>query len=114
MLGGPPLYLEGFRVGTAQLEQGLRNLECIVAAVPVVILEHHVLRDESWKQKLTVPYDQASKAGHSVVTAAEYLGSENVFLESKRRQLYLEFPTSAEFKQWTKTLNSNNIAKPPL
>jgi hypothetical protein len=114
MLGGPPLYLEGFRVGTAQLEQGLRNLERVVAAVPVVILEHHVLRDESWRQKLTEPYGQASKAGHSVVTAAEYLGSENVFLESKRRQLYRDFLPSAEFKQWTKTLNSKNIAKPPL
>ena len=27
MLGGPPLYLGGFRVELAQLEQGLRNLE---------------------------------------------------------------------------------------
>jgi hypothetical protein len=114
MLGGPPLYLGGFGVDVAQLEQGLRNLERIVQAVPVVILEHHVLRDESWQQKLTEVYDQASKAGHSVVTAAEYLGTENVFLESKRRQLYRDFPPSAEFKQWTKTLNSNHIAKPPL
>jgi len=114
MLGGPPLYLGGFRVGMVQLEQGLRNLERIVAAVPVVILEHHVLRDESWKEKLTELYDQSLKAGHSVVTAAEYLGSENAFLESKRKQLYSDFPPSAEFKQWTKTLNSRNIAKPPL
>jgi hypothetical protein len=114
MLGGPPLYLGGFRVDMVQLERGLRNLQRIVATVPVVILEHHVLRDESWKQKLTELYDQASKAGHSVVTAAEYLGSENVFLESNRKQLYRDFPPSAEFKRWTKTLNSNSIAKPPL
>jgi hypothetical protein len=114
MLGGPPLYLGGFRVDMVQLEQGLRNLERIVAAVPVVILEHHVLRDESWKEKLPELYDQASKTGHSVVTAAEYLGSENVFLESKRRQLYCDFPPSVEFEQWTKTLKSDNIAKPPL
>ena len=114
MLGGPPLYLEGFRVDTAQLKQGLRNLGSIVAAVPVVILEHHVLRDESWKQKLTELYNQALKVGHSVVTAAEYSGSENVFLESNRRQLYCDFPPSAEFKRWIKTLGSDNIAKPPL
>jgi len=114
MLGGPPLYLEGFRVDTVQLEQGLRNLARVLAAVPMLILEHHVLRDESWKQKLAELYDQASKAGHSVVTAAEYLGIENVFLESKRRQLYRDFPPSAEFKRWTKTLNSDNVAKPPL
>jgi predicted metallo-beta-lactamase superfamily hydrolase len=67
-----------------------------------------------WKEKLAELYDQASKVGHSVVTAAEYLGSEKVFLESKRRQLYRDFLPSAEFNRWTKTLNSDNIAKPPL
>jgi len=114
MVGGPPLYLGGFKVEAAQLEQALRNLERVVAAVPVVIVEHHVLRDELWKEKLTEVYHQASRAGHSVVTAAEYSGCENEFLESNRRQLYRDFPPSAEFKRWTKTLNSNNIAKPPL
>ena len=114
MLGGPPFYLGGFRVDMAQLEQGLRNLESIVQAVPVVILEHHALRDESWKQKIGEVYQQASKAGHSVMTAAEYLGNENLLLESKRKQLYRDFPPSTEFKQWMKTLNSKKIAKPPI
>ena len=83
-------------------------------AVPLVIVEHHALRDESWKQKIAKVYQQASRAGHSVMTAAEYLGNENVFLESKRKQLYRDFPPSAEFKQWMKTLSNKKIAKPPL
>ena len=49
MLGGPPLYLGGFRVEWAQLERGLANLERIVEAVPLVVLEHHALRDEQWR-----------------------------------------------------------------
>jgi uncharacterized protein len=114
MLGGPPFYLGGFRVDMAQLEQGLRNLESIVQAVPVVILEHHALRDESWKQKIDKVYQQASKAEHSIMTAAEYSGNENLFLESKRKQLYRDFPPSTEFKQWMKTLNNKKIAKPPI
>jgi hypothetical protein len=114
MLGGPPLYLGGFRVDVAQLDKGLRNLERIVAAVPSVIVEHHVLRDEGWKPKLNGVFEQASKVGHSVLTAAEYLGNENVFLESKRKQLYRDFPPSAEFNQWMKTLSSQKIAKPPI
>ncbi len=114
MLGGPPFYLGGFRVETAQLERGLRNLKRIVQSVPLVIVEHHALRDESWKEKIAEVYQQASKAGHIVVTAAEYLGNENVFLESKRKRLYRDFPPSAEFKQWMKTLNNKKIAKPPL
>ena len=114
MLGGPPLYLGGFRVEMAQLEQGLRNLERIVEAVPVVILEHHALRDESWRPKMETVYQKASASGHSIVTAAEYAGKENLFLESKRKQLYREHPPSPEFKAWMKTLNNKTIAKPPV
>jgi len=114
MLGGPPLYLAGFRVDPSQLEQGLKNLERIVRAVPLVILEHHALRDESWKQKISLVYEQAAKAKHSIVTAAEYLGNENLFLEFRRKQLYHDHPPSAEFKQWIKTLNNKKIDKPPI
>ena len=34
MIGGPPLYLGGFRVEMAQLEQGLRNLERLLKRCP--------------------------------------------------------------------------------
>ncbi len=114
MLGGPPLYLGGFRVEMAQLEQGLRNLATIVQRVPLVILEHHALRDESWKQKMGKIFQQAAEAGHRIVTAAEYAGKENQLLESKRKQLYRDHPPSEEFKQWMKTLNNKKIAKPPI
>jgi len=114
MLGGPPFYLEGFRVDSNQLEQGLRNLNKIVEAVPLVIVEHHALRDEFWKEKIGSVYQKASKAGHGVMTASEYSGNENVFLESKRKHLYSDFPPSAEFNQWIKTLGSEKIGKPPL
>ncbi len=114
MLGGPPLYLGGFRVELAQLERGLRNLERIVEAVPLVILEHHALRDESWRSKMDGVFQKASQSGHRILTAAEYAGKENLFLESKRKQLYRDHTISAEFKQWTKTLNNKKIAKPPL
>jgi len=114
MLGGPPFYLGGFRVAEAQLEQGLRNLKSIVQAVPMVIVEHHALRDDSWRQKIAEVTQQASAAGHRVLTAAEYLGNENVFLEAKRKQLYRDTPPSTEFKLWMKTLGNKKIAKPPL
>ncbi len=114
MLGGPPLYLGGFRVEVSQLEAGLKNLERIVEAVPLVILEHHVLRDESWRPKMEMVFQKANQTGHIIQTAAEYAGKENLFLESKRKQLYQDHPTSEEFKQWTKTLNNKKIAKPPI
>jgi predicted metallo-beta-lactamase superfamily hydrolase len=114
MLGGPPFYLGGFRVKIAQLEQSLKNLERIVETVPLVILEHHPLRDEMWKSKMGEVFQQASQLGHSIVTAAEYIGRENLFLESRREQLYREQPPSDEFKKWIKTLNMKKISKPPI
>lgn len=114
MMGGPPLYLEGGRVSARQIKQALLNLERIAEAVPLVILEHHALRDEAWRDKLSDVLAKAQARGHSIITAAEYTGKENLFLEAKRKQLYYEQPVSEEFKQWTKTLNGKTITKPPI
>ncbi len=114
MVGGPPTYLQGFRVDESKIHQAMLNLERIVSVVPIVVVEHHALRDELWQQKLAGVFEKAEEAGHRVVTAAEYTGKDNLFLESKRKQLYLEQPPSQEFMQWTKTLTGKNIAKPPI
>ena len=63
MIGGPPLYLGGGRVAEAQMKQALRNLERIVDAVPLVILEHHALRDEAWRPKMEGVFQKASREG---------------------------------------------------
>jgi len=114
MIGGPPLYLGDVRVEMAQLEQGLWNLEQIVEEVPLVILEHHALRDEAWRPKMDAVFQKACLLGHRILTAAEFVGKENLLLESKRKQLYLDQPPSAEFKIWMKRLNDKKIAKPPI
>lgn len=114
MLGGPPLYLGGFRVNPSQIEKALSNLERIVASVPLVVLEHHTLRDEEWRSKTEKAFQIANSFGHKLVTAAQYAGKENNFLESKRKELYQTHPPSSEFRAWMKTLNNKKIAKPPL
>ena len=114
MLGGPPFYLLGSRINMSQLKQGLRNLKQIVEEIPLVILDHHALRDESWKPKIEDVFQKAYEDRHYIVTAAEYSGKENTFLESKRKQLFREYPPSDEFRLWMKTLNGSKIVKPPL
>jgi uncharacterized protein len=114
MVGGPPFYLGGFRVEQSQLDLGLGNLGRIVEAVATVILEHHALRDEFWMQKTMQVKEKASLLGHRILTAAQFLGLENNFLESQRKRLFKDFPPSAEFCQWMKTLNEKKIDKPPL
>lgn len=115
LVGGPPFYLSSFKVDEAQLQLGLKNLESIVEHVPVTILEHHALRDEEWLQKTKQVYDVALRVGHSVLTAAEFVGVKSNFLESKRKQLYLAEPPSKEFEKWMREgLTGKSITKPPI
>lgn len=114
MLGGPPLYLAGSRVDETQINFALKNLEHIVEAVPNVILEHHTLRDELWREKCLAVLQKANKAGHNLSSAAEYLGKDVNLLEAKRKQLYNDYPPSEKFERWIKTLNNKNISKPPI
>jgi len=115
MVGGPPFYLGSFKVDEAQLQEGLDNLTVLAKTVPVTILEHHALRDESWQQRTQPVYEAASKAGNTVETAAEFAGEENVFLESRRRRLYVENPPSREFEKWMReSSDKKSICKPPL
>ncbi|MCW4047915.1 MAG: hypothetical protein NWE99_10235 [Candidatus Bathyarchaeota archaeon] len=115
MVGGPPFYLGGFKVTETQLNLGVKNLADVVENVPLTVLEHHALRDETWREKIRSVHDAALRTGHDVVTAAEYLGVENVFLESRRRQLYLDNPPSKEFEKWMREISTGKIiAKPPI
>lgn len=115
MLGGPPFYLSGFKVSEAQLQVGLKNLTALVETVPLTILEHHALRDESWRQRTKQVYAKAAVVGHKVMTAAEFAGQENRFLESRRKMLYIENPPSREFEKWMrKDLTQKGSIKPPV
>jgi len=101
VLGGPPLYLEGVRVEKTSIQQGLENASTIVGKVPKVIFEHHVLRSSNWKEQAGMVIEGAAKAGHEVVTAAEFLGEQPMLLESLRERLYEEEPPSEEFMKWS-------------
>jgi predicted metallo-beta-lactamase superfamily hydrolase len=115
MVGGPPFYLGGFKVDEAQLQLGLKNLVAVVENVPLTILEHHALRDESWQKRAKQVYDVAVETGHRVITAAEFAGDRNNFLESKRKTLYVENPPSKEFEKWMRQgLTEKSHVKPPI
>jgi predicted metallo-beta-lactamase superfamily hydrolase len=115
IVGGPPLYLAGFHVKDKDAEQGMKNLEEIVKTVPITILEHHILREERWRELSKSVFEVAAKAGHLVLTAAEYAGKENNLLESKRRQLYEIEPPSPEFQRWMKLpISKRKVTKPPI
>lgn len=63
--------------------------------VSTVVVEHHLLRDERWKEQMADLYEVAEKRDVNVVSASEYLGRENDLLEARRRQLYSDEPVES-------------------
>jgi hypothetical protein len=115
MVGGPPSYLAGFGVDEEQVEIGFKNLEKIVETVPCTILEHHILRDGSWREKTKNVFDKANKAGCEILTAAEFLGEQNSILEATRKRLFVENPPSKEFEKWMReSTDTKQHIKPPI
>jgi predicted metallo-beta-lactamase superfamily hydrolase len=114
IIGGPPAYLSGL-VKPEQIQIGMQNLEKLVQSVPATILEHHLLREENWRETSQSIFDIASKKGHSVITAAEFLNEDNNLLESRRKLLFETEPPSAEFEKWMKmSLAKRKLVKPPI
>jgi hypothetical protein len=85
---GPMTYMLGFRYSRESLRRGLENLRLLLkeTKVRVLVLDHHLLRDIKWKEKLPALFEEAKKA--RVITAAEYGGARPDLLEARRKELY--------------------------
>lgn len=102
IMGGPPLYLAGFKVSEEKIKHSLENLLEVAKHVPVTILDHHLLRAENWETFSKPLFRTAKKFGHEILTAAEYAGKQNDLLEFKRRKLYETEPPSESFLKWAR------------
>ncbi|MCW4031049.1 MAG: hypothetical protein NWE80_01655 [Candidatus Bathyarchaeota archaeon] len=115
IIGGPPTYLKGFRVKDLHIEKGMQNLKKLVENVPTTILEHHILRDQKWRIHSQPIVEAATEVGHQVLTAAQFSGKTNNFLEMSRRQLFETEPPSSDFAKWMRLpLQKRKIQKPPI
>lgn len=54
----------------------------------MVILEHHLLRDLRWREKMAQIFEQGEAEGVRVTTAAGFAGKPETFLEARRKELY--------------------------
>jgi predicted metallo-beta-lactamase superfamily hydrolase len=115
IIGGPPLYLAGFRVEETQINEAIEHLKQLVTAVPFTILEHHLLRAENWREQSKTIFETAQKTGHTVVSAAEFLEKEDNLLEARRKQLFDTEPPGERFMRWSKTsMPSRKFVRPPI
>ena len=89
-LDGPMTYMLGYRYSKASLMQSIKNIMLIFVKTKIekLIVDHHFLRDIRWGNRMNEVYTAAEKHDVKVMTAAEYLGLENVMLEARRKELY--------------------------
>ncbi len=82
IIDGPATYFLGYRFSKSDLERSVKNLLKIAEAVPEVILDHHLLRDLKFRDRLKEVYEY-----ENVKTFAEHNGESNRMLEAHRREL---------------------------
>ncbi len=93
-IDGPMSYMLGYRYARSSLELALKNLLRLLEQhqLRTLVLDHHLLRDLEWRQKLSPLFRASEKLGKQVLSAAQYAGAEESMLEARRKQLYEEFP----------------------
>jgi len=115
IVGGPPTYLAGYKASEDSIKRGMSNLAMIAKKVPLVVVDHHLLRAQESLQELSVISAEVKPLGGSIMTAAEYIGEQPRLLEANRRKLYEENPPSPQFIKWTKlNKEKQRLVNPPL
>lgn len=94
---GPMTYMLGYRYSQENLQKVKNNLLRIIAECPLkaLVLDHHLLRDLKYGERLSEVYERGETQGIKVQTAAEFAGKRNDMLEARRRELYEKFPGKA-------------------
>src|SRR3989449_3593482 len=113
VMGGPPTYLQGYRISDEFFRTAIRNMEKILNSVPNVVIDHHLLRDERSYKFLEPVRKSAENASHKLLTASELLERAPKPLECKRQTLYEEEKPSKEFLEWANLPEEKRSDKPP-
>lgn len=84
IIDGPPTIFLGWRFSQKNLEDAKENLLKIISSIDCeIVLDHHLLRDLRYKERLKKVYEKGD-----VKTVAEFLGKENNMLEAHRKELW--------------------------
>ncbi len=90
LVSGPPLYLAELDPRLA--DASVKNLQTLIREVPLVILDHHILRAEDALARLREWRDLARQSRHDLLCAAEFMGRAPLLLEAQRHRLHEDEP----------------------
>lgn len=95
-LDGPTTYLRENPAEEEPIEKSFERIKrCMEGtSVSTLIIDHHLLRDISWEERIEPIFDTAHACGIVVQTAAQYRGEENDLLEARRNVLYQTDPVA--------------------
>jgi predicted metallo-beta-lactamase superfamily hydrolase len=113
VMGGPPTYLQGYRIGEEFFQTALRHMAQLAAEIDTLIVDHHLLRDQAWYSFLEPVRRVAEKNGHELLTASELLNQDPCPLEGRRKELYDEEQPGPDFLKWAKLPKEKLGATPP-
>ena len=97
LMGGPPVYLQDFKIDRESLEKARENLVELAERLPLTIVDHHLLRSLGYREYLSPVYAAAKGKKHRVLTAAEFIGLEPQLLEARRKELHEAEPVEREW-----------------
>ncbi len=110
IIGGPPTYLSLF--SDTEREAAKNSLIALASSIPILVVDHHLMRDKHWKDWMLPVKEFADKAGNRVLTMAELAGRDNTFLEAEREELYRTNPPSEEFMLWAQATEEYKLSHP--
>lgn len=90
ILDGYPTIFIGWRMSQKAFETSKENLKRVISETDSewMILDHHLLRDVNYRQKMQDVFELAERKGKDLKSAAEFLGLENFFLEAWRKEIH--------------------------
>jgi len=91
IISGPPTYLLGKRLSEEDLGKAVENLVYIIentGCLETIVLDHHLLRDLEYRDRVKEVYRVAREKEKKVITAAEYMGKPVEQLEAHRKELW--------------------------
>lgn len=90
IMDGPPSYFAGYKVSVESVERGFTGLMEVVDRVrpEVLVVDHHLLRDLRYRERIEPHIRRAKESGLEVLTAAEFMGRPVEPLEAMRKDLW--------------------------
>lgn len=85
ILSGPPIYLEGFALEKPDIVRAQENLMEISGKIPLVIVDHHLLRDLRCFDFIKEVKEESKG---QIMVASELLDKEPYLLEARRKEFY--------------------------